>query len=109
VPRYGYVASAAILIPAELSLFIPFYWAVRRYVTPMPWFSLLWRPVVAAAFDAAVTWGLDRAGVPQVITWIAGFLVYVAMLLAFGAFRGEEFDVIKTRLPGLRRRGPRST
>jgi O-antigen/teichoic acid export membrane protein len=108
VPRYGYVASAAILIPAELSLFIPFYWAVRRHVTPMPWFSLLWRPGVAAALDAAVIWGLDRAGVPQVLAWIAGFLIYLAMLLALGAFRGEEFDVIKSRLPGFRRRSPRS-
>jgi hypothetical protein len=75
----------------------------------MPWFSLLWRPVVAAALDAAIIWGLDRAGVPQVLAWIAGFLIYLAVLLALGAFRGEEFDVIKSRLPGLRRRSlPRS-
>ena len=104
VPRYGYAAAAAILIPAELSLFIPFAWAVRRYVTPMPWFSLLWRPVVAATLDAAVVWGLDRAGAPSVLAWVAGLLVYLAMLVALRAFRGEEFDVIKARLPGRRRR-----
>jgi O-antigen/teichoic acid export membrane protein len=109
VPRYGYVAAAAILIPAELSLFIPFYWAVRRYVTPMPWFSLLWRPVVAACLDAAVVWSLARAGSPDVLAWIAGFLVYLAMLLALGAFRGEEYDVIKARLPGWTRWGLRRT
>jgi O-antigen/teichoic acid export membrane protein len=109
VPRYGYVAAAAILIPAELSLFVPFYWAVRRYVTPMPWFNLLWRPVVAAALDAAVVWGLERARVPSVLAWIAGFLVYSAMLVILGAFRGEEFDVIKTRLPFLRRLNPPAT
>ena len=50
-----------------------------------------------------------RAGIPQVLAWIAGFLVYLAMLLALGAFRGEEFDVIKARLPGLRRWRLRST
>jgi O-antigen/teichoic acid export membrane protein len=109
VPRYGYVAAAAILIPAELSLFIPFSWAVRRYVTRMPWFSLLWRPVVAAALDAVVVWGLDRAGMPAIVTWIAGFLAYLAMLLILRAFQGEEFDVIKARLPGLRRWSARST
>jgi O-antigen/teichoic acid export membrane protein len=109
VPRYGYIAAAAILIPAELSLFIPFSWAVRRHVTPMPWFSLMWRPLVAAALDAAVMWGLGRAGAPQILAWIAGFLIYIAMLLALRAFRGEEFDVIKSRLPGLRRRSLRST
>jgi O-antigen/teichoic acid export membrane protein len=109
VPRFGYVAAAAILSPAELSLFIPFYWAVRRYVTPMPWFSLLWRPVVAGCLDAAAVWGLARAGIPEVLAWIAGFLVYLAMLLALGAFRGEEYDVIKARLPGWTRWGLRST
>jgi O-antigen/teichoic acid export membrane protein len=109
VPRYGYVAAAAILIPAELSLFIPFSWAVKRYVTPMPWLALLWRPVVAAALDAAVIWGLERAGMPSIVAWVAGFVVYLAMLLILGAFRGEEFDVIKTRLPFLRRLGLRTT
>jgi O-antigen/teichoic acid export membrane protein len=103
VPRYGYVAAAAILIPAELSLFIPFYWAVRRYVTPMPWFSLLWRPLVAGALDAAVVWGLERAGIPAILAWILGFLVYLTMLLVLRAFRGEEFEVITARLPRLRR------
>jgi O-antigen/teichoic acid export membrane protein len=101
VPRYGYVAAAAILIPAELSLFIPFYWAVRRYVTPMPWFALLWRPVVAAALDAATVAGLDRAGLPSVVAWTCGFLIYVAALLALGALRGEEFDVFRARLPRI--------
>jgi hypothetical protein len=66
----------------------------------MPWFSLLWRPVVAAALDAAVVWGLDRAGAPSVLAWVAGLLVYLAMLVALRAFRGEEFEVIKARLPG---------
>jgi O-antigen/teichoic acid export membrane protein len=103
VPRYGYVAAAAILIPAEFSLFIPFYWAVRRYVTPMPWFSLLWRPVVAAGLDAAVVWILERVSTPTLLAWIAGFVAYLGMLLILGAFRGEEFEVIKARLPGLRR------
>ena len=49
VPKYGYIAAALIQIPAELSLFIPFYWAVRRYVAPMPgsscWGVHRWQPV----------------------------------------------------------------
>ncbi len=35
VPRYGYLAAALILIPAELSLFVPFYWAVQRHVVDL--------------------------------------------------------------------------
>jgi O-antigen/teichoic acid export membrane protein len=109
VPRYGYVAAAAILIPAELSLFIPFAWAVRRHVTPMPWLSLVWRPSAAAALDAAAVWALGQIGIPSVVSWIAGFLVYLIMLVLLGAFRGQEFDVIKARLPVVRRFSARPT
>ena len=62
VPRYGYLAAAAIQIPAELSLFIPFYWAVRRYVAPMPWGRLLGGPSLAAGADAGVVWAGAAGG-----------------------------------------------
>jgi O-antigen/teichoic acid export membrane protein len=104
VPRYGYLAAAAILIPAELSLFIPFYWAVRRYVTSMPWPRLLGGPLLAAGADAAMIWGLGRAGVPLLIAVTAGFVAYVAVLLALGTFRGDDFAVLRARLPQIRGR-----
>ena len=59
VPKYGYIAAALIQIPAELSLFIPFSWAVRRYVAPMPWLKMLGGPSLAAGVNAAIVWGLD--------------------------------------------------
>jgi O-antigen/teichoic acid export membrane protein len=101
VPRYGAVAAAALLIPAELSLFIPFAWAVRRYIAPMPWLSLLGRPLLATAVNVAIVWGLDRAGLPTILAVAAGFAVYAVVLFALGAFRGEEFAVLRN---GLNRR-----
>jgi O-antigen/teichoic acid export membrane protein len=95
VPRYGYLAAAIILIPAELSLFIPFYWAVRRYVAPMPWADLGGRPLLATALDAGVVWGLSRAGVPLLLSLAVGFVTYLAVLLALGTFRGEDFAVLR--------------
>jgi O-antigen/teichoic acid export membrane protein len=102
VPRYGPVASAALLIPAELALFIPFAWAVRRFIGPMPWVYLLGPPLIAAAANGALVWGLQRLGVSLWLALIAGFIVYVALLLVLGAFRGDEFAVIRNRmrLPG---------
>jgi O-antigen/teichoic acid export membrane protein len=99
VPRYGYLAAAAILIPAELSLFIPFYWAVRRHVTAMPWARLLGGPLLAAGADAAAVWGLGRFGVPLLVALAAGFVIYVVGLLALGAFRGDDFAVLRAHLP----------
>jgi len=100
VPRYGYLAAAVILIPAELSLFVPFYWAVRRYVTPMPWAALLGRPLGAALVDAGVVWGLTQVGAALLPALVAGFAGYVAVLIALGTFRGDDFAVIRARLPG---------
>ena len=109
VPRYGYAASAALLLPAELALFIPFYWAVRRYVTPMPWFRLGAIPMLATALNAAAVWSLERAGLSLVVALAVGFLIYVAALTAAGTFRGDDFDVLRSRFPklGLRRAIPR--
>jgi O-antigen/teichoic acid export membrane protein len=101
VPRYGAVAAAALLIPAELSLFVPFAWAVRRYIAPMPWLALLGRPLLATAINVAIVWGLERAGLPTILAVAAGFAVYALVLIVLGAFRGEEFAVLRN---GLNRR-----
>ncbi len=102
VPRFGYIAAAIILIPAELSLFIAFYWAVRRHVTAMPWARLLGGPLLAAGADAAAVWGLTRAGVPLLAALAVGFGAYVAALLLLGTFRGDDFAVLRARLPAIR-------
>ena len=99
VPKYGYLAAALIQIPAELSLFIPFYWAVRRYVAPMPWLKMLGGPSLAAGVNAAIVWSLGRAGVPLFLALAAGCLAYVGLLLLLGTFRGDDFAVIRERLP----------
>ena len=99
VPKYGYLAAAFIQIPAELSLFIPFYWAVRCYVAPMPWLKLLGGPSLAAGVNAVVVWLLERAGVPLLLALAAGFLAYVGVLALLGTFRSDDFTPIRARLP----------
>jgi O-antigen/teichoic acid export membrane protein len=104
VPRYGAVAASALLIPAELSLFIPFAWAVHRYIAPMPWVALLGRPLLATAINLAVVWGLERAGLPTILAVAGGFAIYVGVLFILGAFRGEEFGVLRNALNRRMRR-----
>jgi O-antigen/teichoic acid export membrane protein len=104
VPRYGHIAAAIILIPAELSLFVPFAWAVHRYVAPMPWLSMTGRPLLAAAGNALVVWLCNRAGVPLFVGLTAGFAVYVALLWVLGAFRSDDFAMLRARLPKLGKR-----
>lgn len=95
IPRFGQVAAAALLIPAELSLFIPFGIAVKRYVAPMPWLALLGRPLLATAANVAAVWGLGRLGAPLWAALAVGFLTYMLGLFALGTFRDEEFGVLR--------------
>ena len=107
MPRYGYVASAALLTPAELALFIPFYWAVRRHVTKMPWLRLCGVPLVATGVNIGVTWGLERGGIPTFLALIPGFLAYLGVLIVTGTFRSQDFGVLFARLPKMRLPGVR--
>jgi len=107
VPRFGYLASAALLTPAELALFFPFAWAVRRHVTAMPWLRLGSGPLLAAAANAAVVWGLERAGTPILLALVPGLAAYVILLFVLGVFRGGDFAVLASRLPRPLRFAPK--
>lgn len=110
VPRYGAVAASALMILAEASLFLPFRWAVQRYIGEIPWLKMLGRPLLATGANLVIVWGLDRLGVPGIVSLAAGFAVYVLLLLVLGAFRGEEFAVLRNILNRrLRRPAPEPT
>jgi hypothetical protein len=65
----------------------------------MPWLRLLGGPLLAAGVDAAAVWGLGRLGMPLLIALALGFVAYMAVLLVLGTFRGDDFAVLRARLP----------
>jgi O-antigen/teichoic acid export membrane protein len=99
VPRLGYLAAAIAMIPAELSLFIPFAWAVRRHVARVSWLRLCGIPVLAAAVDAGLVAGLQAVGVSLILALILGAFAYMMVLALSGIFRSPDFAVLWTHLP----------
>ena len=95
---FGYRASAVLHIFSELALLIPFYIGLRRHLPPVPWARLLWRPLLAAAAMAALPALLP--GLSIGLTLPAGALIYLLLLLALGAFRGEEWRPLWEALSG---------
>jgi len=98
---FGYRASATLHTLSELALLIPFYVGLRRHLPPVPWARLLWRPILAGAAMAALP-----ALLPTVSIWLtlpAGAVVYLALLLALGVFRGDDWRPIRDALPMGRR------
>jgi len=103
IPMYSYQAAAVIAILSEIALLIPFYYCVRRYLAPIPWPSIIWRPALASALMGALMWLLRGLNVLLLIPSAA--VIYLVALAAVGAFSGEEMSLLKQLLPLGRWRG----
>ena len=96
IPRFGYRAAAAVHILAELALLIPFYVGVRRYLAPVPWARLLWRPLAAAGVAGGFLW-LLRSRLALVAPLGGG--LYLALVLALGTFGPEDRALLLQVVP----------
>jgi O-antigen/teichoic acid export membrane protein len=97
IPRFGYRGAAAVHIFSELALLVAFYVGIRRYLAPVPWLRVVWRPVVAAALAAAAL-GLLRA-LPRLPVAALMGAVYLALLLALGAFDATDRALLGHVIP----------
>ncbi|MER2600249.1 MAG: flippase [Caldilineales bacterium] len=101
IPRFGFAGAAVVTILSEWSLLLPFYYAVRRSVGPLPWLDLVGRQLVAAAGMALV------AALLRAQPWLAAalsLLVYLLLLLALGMGRDPDIRRVLQVLPGRRKR-----
>jgi len=110
IPPFGYQAAAAVHIFSELALLIPFYIGVRRYLAPVPWLAILWRPFAAAGAGGALLWVLRQQS-PYAAAPLA-IAVYLVLLFALGTFNAADRALLRQVLPvdrlldRLRRRLP---
>ncbi|MCZ7567814.1 MAG: polysaccharide biosynthesis C-terminal domain-containing protein [Ardenticatenaceae bacterium] len=105
IPRSSfYGAAAATTILSEIVLLLPFYALLRRHVGHIPWLSLFWRLIVALAAMALPLW---PGGLPFWLAIPLAGLVYLAALVALGAFGPDDRAVLAQLLPGPARRALR--
>ncbi len=97
IPLFSYRGAAVVTIFSELALLLPFYYAVRKHLGPLPWLSLLWQPLLASAVMAAALWFLRDAPWPLLIP--AGGAVYVIALALVGGLRQPDMDLLVRALP----------
>ncbi|MCL4298092.1 MAG: flippase [Anaerolineae bacterium] len=97
IPLYGYRAAAVTTIFSEWALLIPFYLLVRKHLGPVPWFDVVWRPIVAAA---AMSMGLWLIGDANFLVKVAAAgVTYMAALVLVGGLNQPDMDVIWRTLP----------
>ena len=108
IPRLGYIGAALVTIFSEFSLLFPFYWSVRQHVGVVPWRSIVVAPTLALLAMTASVALLIGTGTSAWLAVPLGWVVYVAALVATGAFRHPDFGVLwrAVPIPALRRRLP---
>jgi len=100
IPSLSYVGAALVTIFSEIVLLLPFYYSVRKNLASVPFWSIAWRPALAAGVMGIALWGLvARVGLFAAVP-LAGML-YVILLIALGAL-GEDERALLRRLVPLR-------
>jgi O-antigen/teichoic acid export membrane protein len=97
IPTFSYQGAAVVTIMSELALLVPFYYAIRKHLGTLPWFSLVWQPVVASAAMAVVLWLLRGLFWPVLIP--IGGIVYLIVLILVGGFRQPDMDLLGQLIP----------
>ena len=101
IPRFGYKGAALVTILSEFSLFFPFYYAVRKHLTPLPWVDLLWRQAVAAVGMGVTAYLLHQS--PWVATGVS-LVVYAGLLILLRTFRNPDIQRVLQVVPFLKRK-----
>lgn len=97
IPIYGYRAAAVTTIFSEWALLIPFYLLVRKNLCTVPWFDVVWRPVVAAAVMGAALWFIGDANFLVKVA-VAG-VTYIVALALVGGLAQPDMDILWRALP----------
>lgn len=88
IPPYGYTGAAITTILSEVILLIPFWIGLHRSGISIPLFSMLWRPLLAAAVMGIAVYFLRDVNLIAAIA--GGAVVYVGMLFALHAFDDDD-------------------
>ena len=104
IPVFSYQAAAATTILSEFVLLLPFYYGVRKHLSPIPWAGLTWRPVAGTLLAAAVLWLLRDVSflllIPVCLAAYGGFLIVT------GTFSRDDIALMRQLLPGRIRPAP---
>ncbi len=95
IPRFGFQAAAIATIASELALFLPFLFLLRRQLTDLRFWTLLWRPLLALAAMLATIALFGQS----LLALVLGGAVYIALLLALRPLDAAEGKALASLLP----------
>ena len=97
IPKFSYQAAAVTTILSEIVLLLPFYYGVRKHLSPIPWVGLAWRPLLSTLFTGLLVWIMRDLTFLLLIP--LALATYVGLLVVTGAFSPEDVALMKSLLP----------
>lgn len=97
IPPLTYRGAALVTVLSEFALFVPFYYALRKHMAPLPILDMFWRPAVAGALMGGVLYVLVSQNI--ILALMAASIVYGAALLLLGALGPDEWLLLQHLLP----------
>ncbi len=102
IPQYGYRAAALTTIASEAVLLVPFARLLHQALGSIPWWSMIWRPLAAAAVMLAVL--MVGWTIQAVLALVIASALYVVVLVALRPFTSDEIARLLPLLPAPLRR-----
>lgn len=96
IPRYSFYAAAINTVLSEIVLLMPFYYSLREHVGEIPWFTVFWRPAVAAGVMALPLW---YGSLPFYTAIPVAGVLYVVAVLITGGVTDDDIGVLQQLLP----------
>lgn len=97
IPALTYRGAALVTVLSEFALLIPFYYALRKHMEPLPILDMFWRPAVAGLMMGGVLYWL----IPQnvLVALVVSTAVYGVVLLLSGALGADEWLLVQKLAP----------
>lgn len=96
LPRIGIIGAAIMTIFSEALQGLFYFYFVRKKITDFRFFSLIWKPILAAGIMGAAVW--YTMSLPLFVVVAIGAAVYGLVLLVLRFFKKEDFMFIKSLL-----------
>ena len=97
IPRFSYVAASVTTILSEVVLMLVFAYYLRRRMSGVNWFDLMWKPFLVTAVMVAAMWAGNQ--IHLLLALILGTIIYPAGLLLLHVIGPEERKVLAAILP----------
>jgi O-antigen/teichoic acid export membrane protein len=97
IPPLTYRGAALVTVLSEFALLIPFYYALRKHMEPLPILDMFWRPAVSGALMGGVLYLFVQQNL--FLSLAAGGLTYGVTLIALGALGPDEWILLQRLVP----------